>query len=219
MKLYLSCDRTGCCPEVFAGWVGTGGRVAVIANALDLVPDEAQAAYARNVFDPIAHFGGLGLRPERLDLRAFFGRPQALEAALAELAAVWLTGGESFLLLRALRASGADGILQRRVRDGSLVYGGWSAGAIVASVSLRGAELMDNRDAVAEGYPPAATPWEGLGLIEEHIVPHYRSDHAEGPAAERMAALYEAEGRPFVALGEGDVLLIDGARREIRRAA
>ena len=33
----------------------------------------------------------------------------------------------------------------------------------------------------------ALNRWEGLGLIDAAIVPHYRSDHAEAEAAERVA--------------------------------
>lgn len=223
MKLYLSSDRTGCCPEVFAGWAGAqaGGKrapVAVIGNALDLVPDEARAAYARHVFDPLAFWAKLGLEPRALDLRAWFGRGEALAAALADVRAVWLTGGETFLLMRALNASGLAEILKTRVADGSLVYGGWSAGAMAACPTLKGAELMDNAAATAEGYPPGETPRDGLGLIAGQVIPHWRSGHAEGPGAERMAAFYEARGMAFTALGEGDVLLVDGGRSEVRRA-
>ena len=218
MRLYLSSDRTGCCFEDLVHMAGRKARAAVISNALDLVPMEARQAYAGNVFDPIAHFAEYDIDAFHLDLRRYFGRANDLNEVLKDVAVVWMVGGETFLLASAVRASGLGVILQRRLAEDSLVYGGWSAGAILAGPSLHGAELMDNAAAVAAGYPPGETIWEGLDLIDVHLVPHYRSGHAEGPAAEAMAAFYEAEGLPYETLREGDVMLVNGPLTEIRRA-
>lgn len=68
---------------------------------------------------------------------------------------------------------------------------------------------MDSPHQVAEGYGSEII-WDGLGLVDFSIVPHYRSDHPEAPAAE-LAAQYFTESRiPFRTLRDGDVLIQDG---------
>jgi peptidase E len=70
----------------------------------------------------------------------------ALDEVAAELVAdmFWATGGNAFVLRKALQRSGVDQVLDARVRAGSLAYGGSSAGACVAGSTLRGLELIDD---------------------------------------------------------------------------
>lgn len=44
--------------------------------------------------------------------------------------------------------------------------------------TLRGIELVDDPSKVYEVYGTSIT-WEGLGLIDYSIAPHYRSNHPE----------------------------------------
>lgn len=207
MKLYLSSvgmgDRIG---ELIA-FLGAGARVAVVENAVDYIPVEDRRAYARDVFDPVAWFREHGLAAEALDLRAYFGAAGRLAADLADVRLVWATGGNAFLLRRAMAGSGLDAILRERLGRGDLIYGGWSAGAVVACPDLRGIELMDDPGVIAPGYAEAPV-WEGLGLIDHWIVPHYRSDHPEAPAAERVVARFRKEGLPFHPLRDGEAILV-----------
>ena len=131
MRLYLSSYRLGDRFDELVAAAGAGARAAVIANAVDLIPIEDRLAYARTGFDPVGRFRTHGLDADELDLRAFFGKPAALAAALADVRLVWANGGNAFLLRRAMRQSGLDEILKRRVPAGELIYGGWSAGAVV----------------------------------------------------------------------------------------
>jgi dipeptidase E len=209
MRLYLASHRTGDSYPELVRMAGPGGRVGVISNAVDFIPAADRQAYARNVFDPIADFRDRGLDAYDLDLRAHFRRPQALLAELERTDLVWAVGGNAFLLRRAMRQSGFDAIAPGLVWAGRLAYGGWSAGACVAAPSLRGLELMDDPAVLAEGYDPEPV-WEGLGLIDAAIVPHYRSEHAEAEAAERAAAWMTANGVPHRTLRDGDVLIQNG---------
>lgn len=180
--------------------------MAVISNALDFIPDEARRSYARNVFDPLAVFADHGMAAADLDLRRFFGDPAGLAAALVDVQLVWATGGNAFLLRRAMRQSGFDGIVRRRSDKGDLIYAGWSAGAVVAGPSLRGLELMDDPAVVVDGYEPAPI-WEGLGLTDAVIVPHVESDHPEAEAAGRAVAWLAAAGLPHTPLRDGEVVV------------
>lgn len=207
MKLYLSSYRFGDQFSELVDALPKRARLAVIANALDNIPAEQRAAYARNVFDPIAAFSDLGFAAFDLDLRTYFGRAGDLESAMAGASLVFATGGNAFFLRRAMRQSGFDSVITRRMQTGDIVYGGWSAGACVAGPDLRGIDLMDEPDAVPEGYD-ASIVWEGLGLLDYCIVPHYRSDHLESEGAEKAVAKLLDLNLPFRALRDGQVVIV-----------
>jgi dipeptidase E len=187
--------------------VGPDAKVAVVSNALDFIPMESRREYARTVFDPVSVFQEHGLVAADLDLRNYFGRPHELAADIAETRLIWASGGNAFLLRRAMRQSGFDAMIPARIAEGSLVYAGWSAGAVVAGPSLRGLHLMDDPEVMAEGYETPAI-WEGLGLIDKAIVPHFQSDHDESEAAESAVAWLTQAGLKFHALRDGEVLVV-----------
>ena len=214
MRLYLASHRTGDTFPELLRMAGPGARTAVISNAVDFMPRESRDAYARTVFDPVRHFRDHGLDAFELDLRDFFGRAPALLAELEATRLVWAVGGNAFLLRRAMRQSGFDAIAPGLVWADRLVYGGWSAGACVAAPSLRGLEHMDDPTVLADGYDPEPV-WEGLGLIDAAVVPHWRSDHDEAEAAEQTAAWMAANGVPHRTLRDGDVLIQNGETLEL----
>ena len=49
--------------------------------------------------------------------------------------------------------------------------------------------------------------WEGLGLLEYSIAPHYRSDHPESEAIETVVAYFEQHGIPYRALRDGEAII------------
>jgi dipeptidase E len=207
VRLYLSSYRMGDDFRRLVDALPAGAPVAVISNAVDFIPRADRLAYARDVFDPVEQFRSFGLEARDLDLRWYFGRAGELGAALADVRLVWANGGNAFLLRRAMLQSGLDRVLQRRVPRGDLIYGGWSAGAVVAGPTLRGIELMDDPDVVVDGYGPEPI-WDGLGLVDFSIVPHFQSPHAEAEAAARAAAWLAANGLPFRTLRDGDAIIL-----------
>jgi dipeptidase E len=217
MRLYLSSHRPGdSAPELLA-MVEAGARCAVISNALDFIPDLDRQSYARTVHDPVADFRGHGLDAFDLDLRDHFGAPQALAARLRGVGLVWATGGNAFLLRRAMRQSGFDTLIGPLLAADALVYGGWSAGAVVACPDLRGIDLIDDPHQLAEGYDPAPV-YDGLNLIALHLVPHYESDHPESEAAGMTAAYLLDQALPYRTLQDGDVLIRDAAGIRVHEA-
>jgi len=207
VRLYLSSFRMGEPFDQLVAALPPGARVAVVSNAVDFIPAEDRLAYARHVFDPVEHFRSHGLAARDLDLREFFGAPDGLRATLADAKLVWANGGNAFLLRRAMAQSGLDRLLRERVPAGSLIYGGWSAGAVVAGASLRGLELMDDPDLVVEGYdaPPI---WDGLGLVDFTLVPHVQSPHPEAEAAAQAVAWLTDHNLPHRALRDGEALIL-----------
>lgn len=71
MRLYLSSYRLGNHPEKLRE-IGRQGRVAIIGNALDFIPDEARRKYEAEVYDPRSEFVAMGMQTQDLDLRLHF---------------------------------------------------------------------------------------------------------------------------------------------------
>jgi dipeptidase E len=208
MRFFLSSFRFGDRLDLLLGMLGKGARCGVIGNALDAIPAAERATYARDVHDPIAELRAVGVGAFDLDLRLYFGAPERLAETLSKLHLVWVTGGNAFLLRRAMRQSGFDGMIGEFLANDRLVYGGWSAGAVVAGPDLRGVELLDDPKQLAEGYDSAPV-WDGLGLVPFHLVPHYESDHPDSEAAGRVTAYLLDHALPYRTLRDGDVLIRD----------
>ena len=206
MRLFLASDRTSERFDELIAAAGRGSRVAVIGNAVDFIPQPDREAYARTVSDPVAEFRDRGLDAFDLDLRLWFGRSGALAREIQDVRLVWATGGNAFLLRRAMRQSGLDEVVAARLAE-SMIYGGWSAGACVAGPSLRGLELMDDPHTLAVGYE-AEPVWEGLGLVDFAIVPHFQSSHAEAEAADRCVAWLTQQDLPFRTLRDGEAIVV-----------
>src|SRR5262245_3330792 len=170
MHLYLSSYRFGNAPSTLRTFVRAGSAAVVIANALDSTDDvpRKKAGTARE----IEALRRLGFTAYELDLRSFFGRPHALRERLAAIGLIWVRGGNTFLLRRALKQSGLDEYLLRRKGDDSLIYGGYSAGAIVVSPTLAGIERARtvghrNREAV-HGVISALSEVLSHGVLDQN---------------------------------------------------
>lgn len=212
MRMYLSSFRMGGHPERLVALLDRRARAAVIANACDADPTEERR---QGVERELSALGELGIEAEELDLRAYFGRKERLATALARYQLVWARGGNTFLLRHALAESGADATLTDLLAGDAVAYGGYSAGVCVLAPSLRGLEIVDQPDAVAATYGVPAL-WDGLGLLDYAVVPHYRSPgHPETEACERLAEHYRATGVPHRTLSDGQAIVIDSGRTEI----
>lgn len=214
MRLYLSSYRTEKTAGDLLDLAGGPCRAVVISNAVDMVPLAEREAYARKIHDPVLDLRDAGLDAHDLDLRDYFANPAALERELADVGLVWAVGGNAFLLRRALRQSGLDVLLARRLAEDSLAYGGWSAGACVAGSTLRGLHLMDAPDIVTPGYDREII-WEGMELVDFAIVPHFASDHPEAQAADRAAAYLTTNAIAYRTLRDGQAILRRGDQIEI----
>lgn len=204
MKLYLSSYRLGSRFGELRRELRGNAKVAVVSNALDYISRDKRAGYRG--FNVTAAFRESGLDAFDLDLRLFFNRAEELDSLLGDTRLVWAVGGNSFILRRALRQSGLDGILIQRVGEGSLIYGGWSAGACVAGSSLRGVHVMDDPPLAPDGYDPEII-WDGLGLVDFVIVPHVWSLHPETLVASAAVRWLRREKLPFKALRDGEVII------------
>jgi dipeptidase E len=206
MPLYLSSYGT-VAGSVHLRAPATGSSAAVVLNALD----QFAATRARDLPAIVDDLAGLGWRAAELDLRRYNGDPDGLRHDLDEIGLIWVVGGNSFVLARAMTACGLRAVVADRLAaDASFVYGGFSAGAVVAGPDLQGIELVDDPDGrvddVGGGHPADA-----LGLVPFRIVPHWRSGHPESPAVERVAAYMAGLGLEHRCLRDGQALWVDDA--------
>ncbi len=203
MNLYLSSFLLGRETEALRSMAGSG-PAKVIPNALDFFNDTARRqAWIESEVEDLA---GIGIAAEPLDLRDYFGRAADLAKVLDEASMLWVLGGNTFLLRQAMHHSGLDRYLQERRTDPGFTYAGYSAGVCVLSPSLEGIHLADKPEAKAEGYDGNVI-WEGLGILDDYIVPHYRCDHPESPAMEAVVAFYEALGFEYRTIADGEVIV------------
>ena len=191
--------------------LGAGRRTAFINNALDMAEKNRRVASAS---EEIVRLKSIGLKPVEVDLRKYFGRPDELREALFGFDLIWARGGNTFVLRRAFRASGLDDILKELLAKDAIVYGGYSAGVCVLAPTLRGDELVDDANAIVDGYEDEVI-WEGLGIVPYSIAPHYRSDHPESTAIEKTVEYYKANDMPFKALHDGEAIVIDGEKERL----
>jgi len=106
--------------------------------------------------------------------------------------------------------------LKDKLAKDELVYGGSSAGAMVATPDLRyynDQKAKENPD----GYDPEIV-WEGLNLVDEYISPHYNDQsYARNYVADRIKR-FEQDNIPHILLNDTDVYVVDGEKKEILRA-
>jgi len=204
MKLYLSSYYFGDHPEDFSDLIGENKNVAIIMNATDALPSDKHTIYLEK---EVAKMASLGLKANELDLKDYFNNNDSLKTKLKEYGAVWVMGGNVFLLRRAMEQSSFDKLIIDMLKDNSIVYGGFSAGSCVTGKTLHGIELVDNPNDVTEGYNSEII-WDGLGLIDFSIVPHYKSDHKESTEVEKVVDYYNAHNMPYKTLSDGDAIVI-----------
>ena len=121
--------------------------------------------------------------------------------------AVFVGGGNTFRLLKALQDLHLVEPIRRRVREG-MPYVGSSAGSIVAGPSLKTTKDM-----------PIVEPrsFEALALVGFQISPHYldpdpSSTHMGETQEERISQFLEENDAPVVGLREGAFLEVEGER-------
>jgi len=206
MRLYLSSYGLGNKPEEMLSLIGDNKRTAIIMNAQDNATFEARAERLRI---EIENLTGLGLQPEELDLRDYFGKAKELKAAMAGFGYFWVRGGNVFLLRRAFKQSGFDNVLVKLLQNDRVAYGGFSAGICILAPSLKGLEIVDPKDDVSKGYDKTVV-WDGLDILEYAIAPHYKSDHPESADVDKCVDYFKENGMPYKTLRDGEAIVVNG---------
>jgi dipeptidase E len=197
------------------------GRILLVSNStqhgrgyLDHVEDEIRRCFAgaRTVlFVPFALFDrGAYAAKAGVRLGAMGFQVQALDShparAVEDAEALFVGGGNTFRLLKALQDLDLVDAIRRRVREG-MPYVGSSAGSIVAGPSLKTTKDM-----------PIVEPgsFAALDLVDFQISPHFldpdpASTHMGETQEERILQFLEENDAAVVGLREGAFLRVDGA--------
>lgn len=210
MQLFLSSEGFGNHLEYLKEIVGDDKRVLYVENAKDYYEPEARF---QHLAEKKLEFENAGFEFYELDLRNYFKSPATLEPILGAAHFVWVGGGNTFVLRRAMKYSGFDTLIANKLRAGTMVYGGSSAGSIVMCRTLRGTENGDDPYVVPDGYT-AEIVWDGLGLIKPQLIPHVGSDRFKDEA-QAMIDYMEGEGYSYVPLSDGQVYAVEGGSEEL----
>jgi dipeptidase E len=135
-------------------------------------------------------------------------------AAVEEAEAIFVGGGNTFRLLKALYDHDLLTALRERVQAG-IPYLGSSAGTVVACPTLRTTNDMP----IVQ--PPS---FAALGMIRFQINPHYCdadpfSSHMGETRRQRLIEFVEETGQPVVALREGAMLCFEKGRAKLSGSA
>ena len=203
MKLYLSSYRLGDHSNELIKMVGSNKLVGVVINSRDGFNSQEVLKSLETELNSLKE---LGLEPEVLDLKLYFGKKDELSTLLSKLGMVYVVGGNTFVLRKAMKHSGFDELIKEKIGDKSFVYAGYSAGICVLTPTLKGLDLCDEPELTPEGYQKE-TIWDGLGVIPYSIAPHYRSNHPESPKVEAVVQYFEENKMPYKALHDGEVII------------
>lgn len=213
MRLFLSSENLGNHPDAFLRMVEPGRRVGLIENAKDDWSEDDRAAKVKQHMD---QFAEQGFKPTDIDLREYFGQSEELRKIIETLDGVFVHGGNTFILRRAMAASGLDKILKELVPAGRPAYGGSSAGSCIAAPTLHGIERGDrpSPEAVPDSYPVKEVIWDGLNFVPFMVVPHYTSEWFRQDALVTEKSL-NSQNIPYRILEDGQVIVVNDEKEEL----
>jgi dipeptidase E len=209
MRLYLSSYKLGHRYDRFMDMVPRSMRIGLVVNAKDHLDAPARRAKVTEASDMLTR--SLGGQVSEIDLRDYSYNTRNLRRTLSHVDALWVHGGDVFVLREALAKSGGDALIRELITRDELVYGGESAAGCVLGTDLRA--FASSRTGVSRAYlegRPGHT--RGLGVLAYTFIPHVR-DHVGlgGDRDVRDAVKYcERVGTPFRCVRDGEALLVDG---------
>lgn len=204
MKYYLSSFEIGSKQEDLKRLI-PNGKVGYIPNARDFTGADPTRSALRSEKDMNA-LRELGIAVELLNLQDYFGKQLALQTKLYELGAIFISGGNVFVLRQAMKLSGLDQILQSLQTDPDFLYSGYSAAGCVLAPSLAPYEIVDQVDTPYSQQHEVI--WDGLGLIDYTFLPHWDSDHPESADVEKAIFYCKENNIPYKAIRDGEVIVI-----------
>ena len=156
-------------PEELAALLGKSfdkTTVALIPNAKDYY---SKRAWDFTINSRIEYMKSLGFNIETVDLKNYT-EGSTLKDKLSNYDLIWAMGGNTFMLRYEMQRSHFDEII-RDLLDQGIVYGGDSAGALVAGLSINGIEAADEPKFAEEVIN------NGMSIVPFSILPH--TDNAE----------------------------------------
>ena len=204
MKFYLSSYRLGDETEKLKKLI-TKCRIGYIPNALDVTGYDPLGKQA-HIEEDMDSLRELGIKVELLNLRDYFSKQDKLRTKLEELGAIFISGGNTFVLRQAMRLSGLDQLLKELRGRSDFLYAGYSAAGAVLAPNLKVYEIVDRPETPYRELKEVI--WEGLGFVDFTFMPHWDSDHPESKDVERAIEYCRRNNIPFKAIRDGEVIII-----------
>ncbi len=178
-------------------------KLALIENAADTYPEGKRAWVDQNRAAIQSH----DFDVEIIDIKKYKARLSELRDKLADKDVIWFGGGNTYYLRWLLKDTGMDNLLTELLKQG-IVYGGGSAGAIVAGPTLKHFETADDPNEAPEII------LDGLRFTDSVIVPHM--DNAKFAAViHGIHDKLKADGYKTVPLGDNQAVVIDGDKHTV----
>jgi dipeptidase E len=207
MKLYISSYKLGNKKEELKKWLETNdNKIGLIINSRDVFPDGERKTFG--IKSDADELIALGFDVEIVDLKDYFNNNENTKELFNRLKAFYAIGGNTFVLRKAMQLSGFDKLLIDNAYNPEYLYAGYSAGVCLLSKSLRGVAVMDEPelDPYKTNQPPI---YDGLGLIDEMIIPHFNSNHKETELASKAVEYCKQNNFSYIAMQDGDVMIKD----------
>jgi dipeptidase E len=117
---------------------------------------------------------------------------------------ILVSGGNTYYLLEKIQLTGVSDVIRRAVEKG-VPYIGSSAGSVVAGPDIRPVGKLDDISKA-----PKIRSFQGLGLVDFVIIPHWGSDgeHAD-TAVENIRDNYTDDFK-FILLTDNQYVLVEG---------
>jgi dipeptidase E len=177
--------------------------LALIENAADTYLEGSRAWVDQNRAAVQSH----GFEVEIVDMRKYKDNLSDLRKKLASKDVIWFGGGNTYYLRWLLKDTGVDTLLAQLVKEG-IVYGGGSAGAIIAGPTLKHFETADDPSDAPEVI------LDGLHLTDTVVVPHM--DNVKFIEVVRdINEKLKADGYTTVPLTDAQALIVDGSEQRV----
>lgn len=174
-------------------------RIALIENAADVYQEGEKDWMYENRDSIKAH----GFQVELIDLEEHrLGERRDLTARLENADVIWLGGGNTYYLRWILRKTRADTIIRGYIKRGK-VYGGGSAGAIVAGPTLNHFQLADEPSRIDEEI------LEGLNLTRRVVIPHWNNEKY-GDIMRDAKEKLESDGFETLTITDDQAVILNG---------
>lgn len=144
-----------------------------------------------------------------IDLKNYFNKKDELKKKLEEIGAIFISGGNVFVLRQAMKLSGLDEILTEfKNTNQDFLYAGYSAAGCVLFSDLKAYPIVDDStDTPYEGLKEVI--WEGLGFVDFAFMPHFDSDHPESEAISKEIEFCQQNNIPYKPIRDGEVIIIE----------
>lgn len=179
--------------------------VALIPNAKDYYVERARNF---KVNDLVQYMEKLGLKVDVIDLRQF-NDPNSLKEKLSKYDLVWAMGGNTYMLRYEMKRSGFDQVI-KGLLDSGIVYGGDSAGALVACASIAGVETADEPEFAEEVI------LDGLNLMPAIVLPH-----VDNPEFADVLPIFRNvhHDKRIIELKDSQAVVVDGSAETVVEAS